>query len=116
MKFVVSGGINTLATYIIYLLLLMIFNYSVAYTLSYLSGILISFYLNSIFVFKEKVTLKKFLRFPIVYAVQYLVNMFMIYVLVEELHVTAQIVPLIVIVITIPITYILSKVIIKGRK
>ncbi|WP_438348920.1 GtrA family protein [Paenibacillus sp. FA6] len=115
LKFVISGGINTLVTYLVYLLLLLIFNYSLAYTLSYVSGIFLSYYLNTVFVFKEKVSFRTFLKFPIVYLVQYLVNLFMLYILVERLHLAVEIVPLIVIVITIPITYTLSKLIIKGK-
>lgn len=115
LKFVISGGINTLATYLMYLLLLLFFNYSLAYTVSYISGIFLSYYLNTVFVFKEKVSFKKFLKFPIVYLIQYLVNILMLYVLVEHVHLSTGIVPLIVIVVTIPITYTLSKLIIKSK-
>ncbi|OKP81742.1 polysaccharide synthesis protein GtrA [Paenibacillus helianthi] len=115
LKFVISGGINTLATYLMYLLLLLFFNYSLSYTISYVSGIFLSYYLNTVFVFKEKVSFKKFLKFPIVYFIQYLVNIFMLYVLVERVHLSTGIVPLIVIVVTIPITYALSKLIIKSK-
>ncbi|MGN7761964.1 GtrA family protein [Paenibacillus sp. 22594] len=115
LKFVISGGINTLATYLMYLLLLLFFNYSLSYTISYVSGIFLSYYLNTVFVFKEKVSFKKFLKFPIVYLIQYLVNIFMLYVLVERVHLSTGIVPLIVIVVTIPITYALSKLIIKSK-
>ncbi|MDH6370970.1 polysaccharide synthesis protein GtrA [Paenibacillus sp. VTT E-133280] len=115
LKFVISGGINTLATYLVYLLLLGFLSYSMSYTISYISGIFLSYYLNTVFVFKEKVLFRKFLKFPIVYLVQYLINLFMLYVLVEHLNLSKQIVPLIVIVVTIPITYTLSKLIIKSK-
>ncbi|WP_254848764.1 GtrA family protein [Paenibacillus odorifer] len=115
MKFVISGGINTLFTYLVYLLLLQALSYSMSYTISYISGIFLSYYLNTIFVFKEKVTFRKFLKFPIVYLVQYLINLLMLFVLVEYLNLSKQIVPLIVIVVTIPITYTLSKLIIKSK-
>lgn len=115
LKFVISGVVNTAATYIMYLLLLLFMNYSIAYTVSYLSGIVISFYLNTIFVFKEKVTFVKFLKFPIVYVVQYLINLIMIFALVERLGLSAQLVPLIVIVITVPITYFISKKLLRGK-
>lgn len=115
LKFVISGGINTLATYLVYLLLLGFLSYSISYTISYVSGIFLSYYLNTVFVFKEKVLFRKFLKFPIVYLVQYLINLLMLYVLVEHLNLSKQIVPLIVIVVTIPITYTLSKLIIKSK-
>ncbi|GIO88493.1 membrane protein [Paenibacillus faecis] len=115
LKFVFNGGINTIATYLIYLFFLLFFNYSISYTISYVAGILISFYLNTVFVFKEKLSFSKFVKFPIVYIVQYLINLFMMFVLVEQLNLSPQVVPLIVIVVTIPVTYTLSKFIIKAN-
>lgn len=115
LKFVISGGINTLVTYLVYLLLLLFLNYSLSYTVSYVSGIFLSYYLNTVFVFKEKVSFNKFIKFPIVYLVQYLINILFLYILVEHAHLSTQIVPLIVIVVTIPITYTLSKLIIKSK-
>lgn len=115
LKFVVSGGINTLTTYLMYLLLLLFLNYSLSYTVSYVSGIFLSYYLNTVFVFKEKMSIKKFLKFPIVYLIQYFINLLMLYILVEHLHLSTKIVPLIVVVVTIPVTFVLSKLIIKSK-
>ncbi|MNI85331.1 GtrA-like protein [compost metagenome] len=114
-KFIISGVLNTIATYLIYLLLLVFLEYSLAYTVSYLSGIFISYCLNTLFVFKEKISLKTFLKYPIVYVVQYVINLIMIFILVEHLGFSEQIVPLIVVVTTIPITFLLSKIIIRGK-
>lgn len=116
LKFIVSGALNTLATYIIYLLLLNFISYSISYTVSYISGIFLSYYLNSLFVFKEKLSLKKFLKYPIVYIVQYIINLFMVFLFVEKMGFSARFVPLVVILITLPITYLLSKIIIKEKK
>lgn len=115
-KFVVSGLINTGLTYIVYLILLKYMDYTFAYSISYISGILISYLLNSLFVFKERISFKKFLKFPLIYIVQYLINLSMVFIFVDQLKLSAQIVPIIVILITIPITYLLSKIIIKGKK
>ncbi|GGH64005.1 membrane protein [Paenibacillus silvae] len=115
LKFLISGGINTLATYLMYLLLLHFYNYSISYSISYVAGIFLSYYLNSVFVFKEKISFRKFLKFPLVYIVQYLVNMLMMYILVEFAQMLAQIVPLVAMVVTVPITFLLSKMIIKSK-
>ncbi|WP_411735476.1 GtrA family protein [Paenibacillus sp. M2] len=115
LKFLISGGINTLATYLMYLLLLLFYNYSISYSISYVAGIFLSYYLNSVFVFKEKISFRKFLKFPVVYIVQYLVNMLLMYILVEYAQMHAQIVPLVAMVITVPITFLLSKMIIKSK-
>lgn len=115
MRFLIVGIINTLSTYLIYLFLLIVFNYHISYTISYIAGIIISYYLNSIYVFKEKVSFIKFLKYPIVYVVQYLINLATMFLFIEYLHFQQQIVPIIVMVLSIPITYLLSKLIIKSR-
>ncbi|MNW40846.1 GtrA-like protein [compost metagenome] len=115
LKFIISGGINTLATYGLYLLFLFVWEYEVSYTISYILGIFLSYFLNTSFVFKEKVTLLKFIKFPFVYLVQYLLNMVILLLLVEYIKLPAEIVPVIVIIITLPITYLLSKYIIKKK-
>lgn len=114
-RFLFVGVINTLSTYLLYLLLLFIFNYNVSYTISYIAGIVISFYLNSLFVFKEKVSFKKFVKYPIVYIVQYLINLIGLFILVEYFHFPKEVVPIIVIILSIPITYLLSKLIIRSK-
>ncbi|MCG7407930.1 GtrA family protein [Paenibacillus sp. ACRRX] len=114
-KFLVVGIINTACTYLIYLLLLNAFSYTVSYTISYISGILISYLLNSYYVFKEKLNYKKMIQFPLVYVVQYLLNAVLLYVLVDNSKLEKEYAPLIVIILSIPITYILSKLIIKKK-
>lgn len=115
LKYLISGGINTVATYGLYLLFLIVMEYKTAYSLSYIVGILFSYLLNTIFVFKEKVSLMKFIKFPVVYLAQYLINLIILLLLVEYINLPAEIVPIIVIFITLPITYLLSKYIIKGK-
>ncbi|WJH32011.1 GtrA family protein [Paenibacillus sp. CC-CFT742] len=115
LKFLISGGINTLATYLMYLFLLLFCSYSLSYSLSYITGIFLSYYINSVFVFKEKVSFYKFLKFPVVYLVQFLVNMILLYVLVEHAQFHVHIVPLVAMIITVPITFLLSKTIIKSK-
>ena len=115
LKYLFSGGFNTLATYVLYLLLLNIWSYNLAYSISYISGIFISYALNSLFVFKEKISFRTFIKYPIVYVVQYLISLILLNVLIEYVGFSNKIVPIITIVITIPITFLLSKLIIKGK-
>ncbi len=114
-KYLLSGGFNTLVTYLMYLLLLNIMNYNMAYSISYVAGILLSYYLNSVFVFQEKISLRKFIKYPVVYIVQYLINLVLLNILIEYAGLSTKIVPIITIVITIPITFLLTKFIIKGK-
>lgn len=114
-KYLLSGGFNTLVTYLLYLLLLNVMNYNFSYSISYVAGILLSYYLNSVFVFQEKISLRKFIKYPIVYVVQYLINLLLLNILIEYAGLSSKIVPIIAIVVTIPITFVLTKFIIKGK-
>ena len=112
-RFLIVGIVNTLATYVLYLLFLMMVSYNIAYSFSYILGILFSYYLNSVFVFKKKVNIITFIKFPVVYIAQYLFNIVFINFFVLYLHLPESIAPLISIVLAIPITFGLSRMVFK---
>lgn len=113
--FVLVGGVNTLLTYGIYLALLRVVSYPVAFTGSYVTGIFLSYYLNARFVFREPVRLSKALQYPVVYVVQYLLGVGLLYLFVEQLHFNKAIAPLAIVLITVPCTFVLSRYVIRGR-
>jgi putative flippase GtrA len=112
-RFVVVGALNLILTYPVYLLLLRFLAYSSAYTICYVGGIFVSYWLNSHFVFRERMRLNKALQFPVVYLVQYFLSVGLLYLLVEWAHVAKALGPIIILLITVPVTYILSRFIIK---
>ncbi len=114
-SFLICGGLNTLLTYAVYALCLLFWPYKLSYSLSYVSGIFISYYLNSRFVFQEKVSLGKFLQYPLVYLAQYLLGIAILHLCIEYLHISEWLAPFIVIVLSLPVTFVLSKFIIKGK-
>lgn len=113
--FLIIGIANTVITYSLYLILLNFLSYFFAYTISYIVGIFCSYFLNSKFVFKAKISLKKVLKYPIVYIVQYLIGLLLVFLLVDLFHLKKELAPSIVIILTIPITYLLSKFILKSK-
>jgi len=70
-RFLLVGVSNTLVSYVVFLLLLPFLPYLYAYTLSYCVGIVNSYFMNVFFVFKKQITLHSFLKFPLVYVIQY---------------------------------------------
>jgi putative flippase GtrA len=114
-RFIFWGGVNTLLGYLLYALLLLFLQYLVAYTVTYLTGILISYYLNSRFVFRREVGLKKAVQYPLVYLAQYLLGTGALYLLVQVMKVNKLVAPAIVILLTIPVTFLLGRRIIRGR-
>lgn len=113
--FILVGGANTLITYGLYLLLLLVFPYKWSYSLAFAGGIIISYGLNSRYVFQEPVSLVKFIKYPLVYVVQYLLGMLILYVCIDLLGISQWLAPLVVIALSLPVTFIMSKMIIKGR-
>jgi putative flippase GtrA len=115
-RFLISGGFNTAVTYAVYLILLGFMGYKMAYTMAYLLGIALAFVINRLFVFKTHRGWRSLALFPFVYLAQYLVSMAAIWVWVELLHLPKQLAPLIAIVITIPLTFVLSRMVFGQRR
>lgn len=114
-RFVFMGGVNTGLTWLLYLALKLFVPYEIAFTLSYVAGILLSYVLNARYVFATKMSLSTFLQFPLVYVVQYLVSVATLYALVELAHCPESIAPLVVTALTVPVTYVMSRFILKPR-
>ncbi|MFK3798197.1 GtrA family protein [Pseudomonas sp. NPDC088444] len=105
-----SGGINTALTYGMYLILLNWLDYKTSYSLSYLTGIVLAYLLNRYFVFGTHQGIRSFMGMPIIYLTQYLSSMGIIWVWVEIFRLDERIAPLISTIMTIPITFALSKI------
>jgi putative flippase GtrA len=115
LKFLFAGLINTGITYLIYLLCLQVFPYLLAYTISYISGIVVSYLLNSVFVFKTPLHWKKALQFPLVYLVQYFLGSLLISVYVEVLGIQPSIAALLNVIVLLPLSFILSRFILAKK-
>lgn len=112
-RFVMAGGINTIFSYAIYLLLLLITSYVTAYSISFVVGIMAGYTLNTLFVFKQPWTIKKLFQYPLVYIAQYLVGIVLLSILVDYLSINERLAPLVNVILLLPLTFILSKKIIK---
>lgn len=115
LKFIIVGGINTLNYYVVYLLLLKLFHieYMISDITGFIVAFVISYYLNCYFVYRVKPTWRKFISFPITQLVNASLQTVLLYVFVSWLNLPAEIAPFAGLVITIPITFVLSKWILK---
>ncbi|HDI7724654.1 TPA: flippase GtxA [Staphylococcus aureus] len=115
LKFIIVGGINTLNYYVVYLLLLKLLHieYMISHITGFLVAFVISYYLNFYFVYRVKPTWRKFISFPITQIVNVSLQTVLLYVFVSWLNLPAEIAPFAGLVITIPITFVLSKWILK---
>lgn len=116
-RFIIVGGLNTVNYYIVYLLLLHIFHiqYLISHLVGFVVAFVISYYLNCYYVYKVKPTLKKFLAFPLTQVVNMVVQTLLIFVFVDFLNFNESIAPFAGLIVTIPITYVLSKFILTKR-
>jgi putative flippase GtrA len=115
-RFLLCGGANTLITYAAYLACLLIMPYLVAYTVTYVAGVVLSYYLNARFVFRQPLSLARAFQFPLVYLLQYTMGICLLYLLVKVLGTSEKLAPILVILLTLPVTFLLSKVIVGGRQ
>ncbi|HCY1756397.1 TPA: flippase GtxA [Staphylococcus aureus] len=115
LKFIIVGVINTLNYYVVYLLLLKLLHieYMISHITGFLVAFVISYYLNCYFVYRVKPTWRKFISFPITQIVNVSLQTVLLYVFVSWLNLPAEIAPFAGLIITIPITFILSKWILK---
>lgn len=111
-RFLLVGFSNTLFSYLVYLLLLAMLPYFAAYTLAYCAGVVLSYFLNVRFVFKQQPSLSSFLKFPFVYVFQYALGALVLWWLVK-IGISPTWAMLGVIAVTIPLTFLASRFILK---
>jgi putative flippase GtrA len=112
-RFLLVGLSNTLVSYVVYLLLLPFLPYLYAYSISYCVGIVNSYFLNVLFVFKKQVSLRSFLKFPLVYVLQYALGAIILWLLVGQLGTQPGLAYTMVLIVTIPVTFLTSRFILK---
>lgn len=115
-RFLMGGAVNTAFTYAIYLVLNLVLEYQIAYFIAYALGVMFSYCFNALVVFKVKMTWKGFCAYPLVYVIQYALSATGLAVLVDVFGISKEIAPLMIIVMMIPLTYILSKLVIVRKE
>lgn len=114
-RFLISGGLNTLATLAVYWLLLLVMHYQLAYGLSYALGIFISYGLNLRYVFRASHSLRKVLMFPLVYVVGYGCGAMTLDLCTRVIGIDVRLGPLVAALVSMPITFLLSKLLLERK-
>jgi putative flippase GtrA len=114
-RFLGVGATNTIVTYLLYLLLLHVLSYRVAYSTTFAIGIVLAYTLNTRYVFRGTWQWKRLAAYPLVYVVQYVLGLFLLTLLVERGWANEQLAPLVVVVLSLPVVFIMSRLIIKAR-
>ncbi len=114
-KFIGAGVINTVVSYLLYVVLVLFLNYQVSYAIAFVFGIVSSYILNTKYVFQVEQTIKKFILFPLVYLIQYFLGAFMMNITIEIIGISKFFAPIIITLCLIPVSYLLSKKILKDK-
>lgn len=113
-RFLAGGVFNTGSTFILYWLLLLIVEYQIAYAISFATGILLSYVINTKFVFRTDYSLRKIIMFPLVYLTTYFAGAVVLNQAVSRFGLDERIAPLISVCATLPLAYLLSKLVLAG--
>lgn len=115
LRFLVAGAAQNIASYAAYLLLLQVSDYRVAYVASYALGIVLSFVLNSLYVFHVPLRWARLVPYPLVYLAQFAAGLALTWATVELLGWPEAIAPAIVLLATLPLTYFGTRFILGAR-
>lgn len=117
LKFGVGGVLNNVVYYFVYILVIMMLNnYTLANAMAFLASVVNAFFWNNRFVFSgeaqdnRKVLAKTFLKTFISYATTGLIlNTILLYMWIEWMSIHPLIAPLLNLVVTIPMNFLLNK-------
>lgn len=116
-KFGIVGVSNTLISLAIYYILVYFnCNYIVANTLGFIISVLNAYYWNNKYVFKSKEEetgkkhkVKKLVKVYMSYGVTFVLSTVLLYVMVDVMHISEYIAPILNLCVTVPINFVMNK-------
>jgi putative flippase GtrA len=115
LRYLVAGGVNTLATYALLVALMRVLPYLAAYTSAYVLGIALGYALQSRFVFGVPIAWRTALRFPLADIAQYAFGALLLWLLVSRMHVAPDLAAIVVVVASIPVGFLLNRRALRAR-
>ena len=106
--FGITGTLSTLLMFVLYVVLHQTMSYQSAYLIAYCVSVLVLYFMNVIFVFDNPITLKSFLKFPLIYLLQYLVGAVFLEFIVR-LGFSVTFAPVVVVILLLPVTFVLNR-------
>ncbi len=107
--FAVTGLLSTLVMFSLYVGLYQLINYQYAYLIAYIISIIALYFMNTV-VFKRSISLPVFFKFLLIYLLQYGVGAVSLE-LIVRLRFSVTYAPLLVIIVLLPITFILNRIV-----
>ena len=114
-RFLLAGILNTAVGYGAYLLLEPALGRQPAFAAAYAIGIILAFLVNSRFVFRTSMTLRKALAYPLVYLGSYLASAMMLAIATDVLAVDHRWAAIAALVAGVPVSFVLNRVALRNR-
>ena len=108
-RFLFVGGANTALSYGIYLLLLLVIDYRIAYTIAYVAGLVSGYLMHARFVFDALLGARSLAAYLVTYAAMYLVSLFVLYVAVGRLGLPKPLGMVATLAVTVPMSFLLLR-------
>lgn len=110
LRFSITGILSTFLMFCLYIGLYQLINYQYAYLIAYSISVIALYFMNLKFVFHKKASLLSFFKFPLIYLVQYLAGAVSLEFIVN-LGFSKIFAPLLIIIILLPVTFLLNRVV-----
>ncbi|EOR28013.1 hypothetical protein A500_01400 [Clostridium sartagoforme AAU1] len=107
--FIIIGVINTFNGIMFSFIYSSLLNENLAFVLGYISGLIVSYILNSYITFKEKLSITKFLKFGISYIPNFIIQNIVVIITFNILELHKLVAYCLAAVIGIPVTFVLLK-------
>ena len=108
-RFLLVGGANTAASYAIYLLLLLVVDYRIAYTVAFAAGLIGGYLMHARFVFDAAPGVRSVAAYLATYAVMYLVSLLVLYLAVTRIGIPKPLGMLASLAVTVPVSFLLLR-------
>jgi putative flippase GtrA len=108
-RFLIVGASNTVFTFAIYEGLLFFLTYGLAFTISFIAGLIFTSLLNVRIVFSAQLTARTIACFAAYYCFYYLLNLATLWLVIESTGVPAALAPLVTLPLLTPVNYLCSK-------
>lgn len=114
LRYSLVGVANTAIYWGLYLLLSPSLPYFAAHLIAFSLALIVSFFLNCRWTFRVRPTVQKFLYFPLTNIPNFVATSFGVVLLIEWLHVSERVAPLIAAAVAVPFTFALSRTVLLG--
>lgn len=113
-RYLVAGAFNTGVTWLMFVALSQWLNYLLAYGIVFVVGVVLSFFLQSLWVFRSKLECSALLRFKAAYLINLAVGLLLLKLLVSNTPLSPAIAAIVVVALQVPLGFALSRISLLG--